>query len=117
MCVCVRALLENENIQDLAGLRIEVTVMASYGIISLCNELPHSCFSVLTSMNEYPVIDWGTHERWLCSKITLQMGTCGPLFQVTELGYCQCTQMTPAKLQVYCSASPKPPCSAWRSCL
>ena len=27
--------LENENIRDLAGLQVQVTVMASYGIISL----------------------------------------------------------------------------------
>ena len=26
--------LENENIRDLAGLQVQVTVMASYGIIS-----------------------------------------------------------------------------------
>ena len=48
-------LLENENIRDLAGLQVEVTVMASYGRVSLSNELTHDCFSRLRSINEYVV--------------------------------------------------------------
>ena len=31
--------LENENIQDLAGLQVQVTVMVTYGIISLGKKL------------------------------------------------------------------------------
>ena len=61
--------LENENIRDLAGLQVQVTVMVSYGIISLSKKLTHNCFSQLRSINEYLVIDWGGHDRWLVSNI------------------------------------------------
>ena len=59
--------LENENIRDLAGLQAQVTVMVSYGIISLSKKLTHNCFSQLRSINECLVIDWGGHDRWLGS--------------------------------------------------
>ena len=49
---------ENENFQDLAGLQVQVTVMASYGIIFLGKKLTHNCLSRLGSINEYLVIDW-----------------------------------------------------------
>ena len=109
--------LENENIWDLAGLQVQVTVMASYGIISLSKKLTHDCFSRLRSINEYLVIDWGGHDRWLGSNIMQQMGTCGPWCPVPKLSHSQCPWMTLAKLQVDFSAGPKPPRSAWRSCL
>ena len=64
MCVCavaqlVRVRLENENIRDFPGLQVQVTVMASYGIISLGKKLTHSCLSRLRSINEYLVFDQG----------------------------------------------------------
>ena len=43
---------------DLAGLQVQVTVMASYGIISLAKKLIHNCLSRLRSINEYLVFDW-----------------------------------------------------------
>ena len=67
--------LEKENIQDLAGLQVQVIMMASYGIISLSKKLPHNCFSQLRSINEYLVIDWGGHDHWLGSNIMQQTGT------------------------------------------
>ena len=48
-------LLENENIRDLAGLQVEVTVVANYGRVFLSNEVTHNCFSRLRSINEYVV--------------------------------------------------------------
>ena len=51
--------LENGNIRDLAGLQVQVTVMAIYGIISLSKKLAHNCLSQLRSINEYLVFDWG----------------------------------------------------------
>ena len=51
--------LENGNIQDLAWLQVQVTVMASYGIISLGKKLTHNCLSRLRSINEYLAFDWG----------------------------------------------------------
>ena len=64
--------MENENIQDLAGLQVQVTVMASYGITSLSKKLAHNCFSRLRSINEYLVIDWGGHDRWLGPNVMQQ---------------------------------------------
>ena len=72
VCVCVRAharacgavaqlvrmRLENGNIWDLAGFPVQVTVMASYSIISLGKKLTHNCLSRLRSINEYLVSDW-----------------------------------------------------------
>ena len=46
-------------IRDLEGLQVQVTVMMSYGIISLSKKLTLICFSRLRSINEYLVIDWG----------------------------------------------------------
>ena len=46
--------------------------------VSLGKKLTHTCFSRLRSINEYLVIDWGGHDRWLGSNIMQQMGTCGP---------------------------------------
>ena len=109
--------LENENIQDLAELQVQVTVMASYGIISLSKKLAHNRFSRLRSINEYLVIDWGGHDRWLGPNIMQQTGMCGPSCLVPKLRHSQCPWMTLAKLQVDCSAGPKPPCSAMRPCL
>ena len=40
-------------------MQAQVTVMASYGIISLGKKLTHNCLSRLRSINEYLVIDWG----------------------------------------------------------
>ena len=65
--------MENENIRDLAWLQVQVTVMASYGIISLSKKLTHNCFSRLRSIHEYLVIDWGEHDCWLGSNIMQQM--------------------------------------------
>ena len=45
-------------IRDLEGSQVQVTVMASYGIISLSKKLTHICFSRLRSINEYLVINW-----------------------------------------------------------
>ena len=53
VCVCVCgaiAQLANESsygvdIRNLEGLQVQVTVMASYGIISLSKKLTHFCFS------------------------------------------------------------------------
>ena len=109
--------LENENIRDLAGLQVQVTVMVSYDIISLSKKLTHNCFSRLRSINEYLVIDWGGHDHWLGSDIMQQTGTCGPWYPVPKLRHSQCPWMTLAKLQVDCSAGPKPPRSTWRPCL
>ena len=111
--------LENENIRYLAGLQVQVTVMASYGIIFLSKKLTHK---LLLSTQEYKrvqylVIDWGGHDHWLGSNIMQQTGTCGPWCPVPELRHSQCTWMTLAKLQVDCSADPKPPHSTWRPCL
>ena len=47
-------------IRDLAGLQVQVTVMASYGIISLGKNLTHNCLSQLGSINEYLDFDWET---------------------------------------------------------
>ena len=69
--------LENENIRDLAGLQVQVTVMASYGIISLSKKLTHNCFSLLRSVNEYLFIDCGGHYCCLGSNIMQQTGTVG----------------------------------------
>ena len=104
-------------IVDLQGLQVQVTVMAMYGIISLSKKLTHVFFSRLRSINEYLVIDWGGHDRWLGSNIMQQMGSCVPWCSVPELCHYQCPWMTPAKLQVDCSAGPKPPRNAWRPCL
>ena len=49
-------------IRDPEGLQVQVTVMASFGIISLSKKLTHICFSRLKSLNEYLVIDWG--PKW-----------------------------------------------------
>ena len=57
--------LKNENLWDLAGMQVQVILMANYGIISLSKKLTHNCFSRLSSLNEYLVIDWGGHDRWL----------------------------------------------------
>ena len=46
-------------VRDLAGLQVQVTVMASYGIIFLGKKLTHNCLSRLRSINEYLVIDRG----------------------------------------------------------
>ena len=51
------------------------------------------------------------------SNILQQMGTCRPWCPVPELCHYQCPWITPAKLQVECSAGPKPSRSAWRTCL
>ena len=61
--------LENEKTRNLAGLQIKVTVMKSYGIISLSKKLTHNGFCRLGSTNEYLVIDWGGRGRWLGSNI------------------------------------------------
>ena len=46
VCVCVCAvILWIDYIRDLAGLQVQVTVMASYGIISLGKKLTHNCLS------------------------------------------------------------------------
>ena len=45
--------------KDFAGLQVQVTVMASYGIIFLGKKPTHNCLSRLRSINEYLVIDWG----------------------------------------------------------
>ena len=39
---------ENENSRDLAGLLVQVSVMASYGIISISKKLIHHCSSRLS---------------------------------------------------------------------
>ena len=101
--------LQNENIWDLAGLQVQATVMAIYGIIFLSKELTDNCFSRLKSINEYLFIDWDGHDRWLGSDIMQRMGTCGPWCPVLELCHCQCTWITPAKLQVECSNHLKSP--------
>ena len=74
VCVCVgggggccssiglRVHLENGNIWDLAGLQVQVTVMVSYGIISLSKERTHNCFSRLRSIHGYLVFDLGGHD-------------------------------------------------------
>ena len=54
-----RVILWSDHIRDLAGLQIQVTAMASYGIISLGKKLTHNCLSRLRSINEYLVFDWG----------------------------------------------------------
>ena len=52
--------LENGNIQDLAGLQVQVSLIASYGIIFLGKKLTHNCVSRLRSINEYLLVfDWG----------------------------------------------------------
>ena len=109
--------LEKENIRDLAGLQVQVTVMASYGVISLSKKLTDNCFSRLRSINEYLVIDWGGHDRWLGSNIMQQTGTCGPWCPVSQLCHSLCPWMTLAKVQVDRIAGPKPPRSSWRPCL
>ena len=48
--------LENEN--KLAGLEVQVKVMARYGIISLGKKLTHNCLSQLRNINEYLVLRW-----------------------------------------------------------
>ena len=101
--------LENENIRDLAVLQVQVTAMVSYGIISLSKKLTHNCFSRLRGINEYLVIDWDGHDHWLGPNIMQQMGTCGPWCPVPKMRHRQCPWMTLAKLQVDCSAVPKPP--------
>ena len=107
----------NENIQDFAGLQVQVTVMASYGIISLSKKLTHNCFSLLRSINEYMVIDWGGHDCWLGPNIMQQTCTCRPWCPVPKLRHCSCPWMTLAKLHVDCSAGSKPPHSTWKPSL
>ena len=69
MCVCVRACAVAQLVReciwrmetlpwDLARLQVQVTVMASYGIISLAKKLIHNCLSRLRSINEYLVFHW-----------------------------------------------------------
>ena len=108
--------LENENIRDLAGLQVQVTVMASYGIISLSKKLTHNCFSLLRSVNEYLFIDCGGHYCCLGPNIMQQTGTCRPWCPVPELRHGSCPWMTLAKLHVDCSADFKPPRSTWKPC-
>ena len=70
VCVCVwynssvgqRVISWSVYIRDLEGSQVQVTVMASYSIISLSKKLTHICFSRLRSINEYLVIDWGTKQ-------------------------------------------------------
>ena len=69
VCVCVRAraygaiaqlVREASNsvyFPDLAKLQVQVTVMASYGILSLGKKLTRNCLSRLRSINEYLVFD------------------------------------------------------------
>ena len=82
--------LENENIRDLAGLQVQVTVMASYGIISLSKKLRHNCLSVLRCVNEYLCIDWGGHDCCFGPNIMQQTGTCRHWFPVPELRHGSC---------------------------
>ena len=46
-----------ETSGTLQGLQVQVTVMASYGIIFLGKKLRHNCLSRLRSINEYLVFD------------------------------------------------------------
>ena len=63
VCVCARTCtctpMCGDHIRDLAGLQVQVTVMTTYGIISLGKKLTHNCLSRLGSINEYLIIDWG----------------------------------------------------------
>ena len=105
VCACVRACVR-------VCVRACVCVSCSTIAQFVSKKLTHNCFSRLRSINEYLFIDWGGHDRWLGSNIMQQMGTCGPWCPVPELHHSQCTWMTPTKLQVDCSAGPKPPRSA-----
>ena len=69
MCVCVCGAIA-QLVRDssygvitsgtLQGCRVKVTVMVSYGIISLGKKkLTHNCLTRLGSINEYLVFDWG----------------------------------------------------------
>ena len=62
-CVRVRGAVAQLVGQDLAGLQVQVTVMESYGIISLSKKL-HTIASLDSSINEYLVIDWGGPLAW-----------------------------------------------------
>ena len=72
VCVCLYvcgavAQLVRECIwrMETSGLQVQVTVMVSYGIISLSKKLTHNYFSRLRSINEYLVIDWGGQDHSL----------------------------------------------------
>ena len=73
VCVCVygaiaqlvRELSYGEYIRDLKGSQVQVTVMTSYGIISLSKKLTHICFSQLRSINEYLVMTGVLSGHWL----------------------------------------------------
>ena len=97
-------------------MQVQVTVMASYGIISLNKKLRHNCFSRLRSMSTWSLtgVDMTTGLAVTsCSRrVRVGLGV-----QSQKLRHSQCSWMTLAKLQVDCSAGPKPPRSAWRPCL
>ena len=56
---CLKSHLRSVYIRDLEKSQVQVTVITSYGTISLSKKLTHICFSRLRSINEYLVIDWG----------------------------------------------------------
>ena len=45
--------------KDIAGLQVQVAVMASYCKICLGKKLTHNCLPRLRSINEYLGFDWG----------------------------------------------------------
>ena len=94
--------LKNENVRDLAGLQVQVAVISSYGIISLSCKRRHNCFPQLRSINEYLVIAWGGHDRWLGSNIMQQTGTWWPSCPVPKPRHSQYPWMTLATLQMDC---------------
>ena len=51
-------------------MRVEGSILVV--AVSLSKKLTHTCFSRLRSKNEYLVIDWGGHDRWLGSNIMQQ---------------------------------------------
>ena len=62
VCVCVCLVLQLSLLESHSApirVAIQVTVMASYGIIFLGRNLTHDCFSRLRSINDILVIDWG----------------------------------------------------------
>ena len=107
VCVCTRAVAQllRECIwrKETSRLQVQVTVIASYGILSLISK-QETCTQLLLltqEYNEYLVIDRVGQDRWLdSSNIMQQTGL------VPELHHSQCSWMTLSKLQVDCSAGP-----------
>ena len=58
VCVCgaIAQLVRESYIWDLEWSQVQVTVMASYGLVFLNKKLTHICFSPLRSINDYVII-------------------------------------------------------------